>query len=154
MRYVNSIIALLFAACALFSAVEASWWWSSTFLLGAALALTSLRRDLSVLAVAFLAVASAVTMFIYFAGFFFYAPYERPDWFASTDVRNAFALLAAGFAMKPVLASFTCRMKSGTDTESICAFYRARRAAEAERESRRLGARGRGVAGGGFVSSP
>lgn len=133
MKYILAVITVVLLAFAALVASEGSPWWSFMFGLGAALALVALKSDLSRNMVVFLAVTATVTMFIYFAGFFFLAPYLHHDALAP-ESRNAFGLLLAGFSMKPVIATFSCRMKADLNHDEMCAFYRARRRAQAARQ--------------------
>lgn len=135
MNYLLGVITLVLSVFALWVASEGSAWWAVMYGLGAALALVALKPELSRAMVIFLAIATTATMFIYFAGFFFMAPYLHEDVLAA-ESRNAFGLLLAGFAMKPVVANFSCRMKADIDHDHVCAVYREKRRARAAHQRR------------------
>ena len=56
--------------------------------------------------------AAVATMFIYFAGFFFRAPYLGEQWYTADGNGGTLALLIAGFCMMPVVSAYSCRMKA------------------------------------------
>jgi hypothetical protein len=79
---------------------------------GALLALTACKPALDVWSMRILGTAAALTMFLYLAGFFFRAPHLGAEWYAHEGNSGTLALLVAGFCMLPVVAGFTCRLKS------------------------------------------
>lgn len=89
--------------------------WAFIYFAGAALALLSLIPRLSTNMIRFLAVDSTAMLLFYFAGFFLLVPSLDADWFLKGQGGDALGLLFAGFAMIPVLSSYSCRMKSEID---------------------------------------
>ncbi len=113
MQWLVAAIALAFAVLAVLRAGGTdALWWMPCYSLGMLLAALSFKRRLNPWMLRFLAVASTVAMFFYFAGFFALAPYMRPDWFNQPEGREAAGLLFAAFAMIPVLSVYSCRMKA------------------------------------------
>ncbi len=79
------------------------------YLVGSALAfITLLRLPLNIARV--LAVVTTVAAFFYFIGFFQMAPHLGPGWYAVHT--KALGQLLGAFAMIPVLAEYSCRLKA------------------------------------------
>ncbi len=86
--------------------------WAAIYFAGAALAVLTLRRPMSLYLIRFLAVTTTGMMFFYFGAFFLVVPGLDSDWYLKGQGGDALGLLFAGFAMIPVLAAYSCRMES------------------------------------------
>jgi len=80
------------------------------YLLGSALAFTTLVRRLSLNVSRLLALATTAATFFYFIGFFQMAPHLGEGWYAVHT--KALGQLLGAFAMIPVLAEYSCRLKA------------------------------------------
>lgn len=113
MHYVNSALALVLVVLSLLHlGDEQPVIWMSLYGAGALLAAAACKPTLNRWTVRVLATASTVTMFIYFAGFFFRAPYLGESWYVREGNVGTLALLIAGFCMMPVVSAYSCRMKA------------------------------------------
>jgi len=113
MQYVNGALALVLVGLgALHIDDPDPAIWLSLYGAGAILAATACKPSLTPWTVRVLATAATVTMFIYFAGFFFCAPYLTEGWYAREGHASTLALLVAGFCMMPVVSGYSCRMKA------------------------------------------
>jgi|AntRauTorcE11898_2_1112593.scaffolds.fasta_scaffold70224_2 hypothetical protein len=113
MAWANAVIAVLLAGLSLLHLDEPDGLlWMTAYGVGALLALTACKPALDVWSMRILGTAAALTMFLYLAGFFFRAPHLGAEWYAHEGNSGTLALLVAGFCMLPVVAGFTCRLKS------------------------------------------
>jgi hypothetical protein len=113
MHYVNGALALVLVVLSVLHLNDPkSVLWMSLYGAGAILAAASLKATLSPWTVRVLATAATVTMFLYFAGFFFRAPYLGEAWYTSKGHGGTLALLVAGFCMMPIVSAYSCRMKA------------------------------------------
>lgn len=112
-HYVNGVLGVVLLIFAVFQlGSEDGLWWATVYLCGAMLALVTLRLDLNLWTVRFLAVVTTAAMFFYFAAFFRLAPNLQDEWYRGADAIEALGLLFAAFSMIPVLSEFSCRMKA------------------------------------------
>ena len=112
MQYVNGALALVLGSLGVLHLdLEDSAIWPGLYGAGAMLAATGCKPSLTPWTVRVLATAATVTMFIYFSGFFFCAPYLTEGWYAREGHGSTLALLIAGFCMMPVVSGYSCRMK-------------------------------------------
>ena len=113
MQYVNCALGLvLLVLAALQSTHSQPLVWMSLYGAGALLAGAACKPRLELWTLRVLAIAATVTMFIYFAGFFFRAPYLGSQWYANDGHGATLALLIGGFCMMPVVSAYSCRMKT------------------------------------------
>lgn len=82
------------------------------YLGGAVLALSSLRANIGFAWARVLAVATVIAMFFYFAAFFRIVDHFHEQWYRSGMMLEAVGMLISAFAMIPVLAVYSCFMKS------------------------------------------
>lgn len=80
-------------------------------LCGAALAFPTLTRSLRPGLSRLLAIAATAFLFFYFAGFLKVAPHLGSGWYTMHMV--ALGQLLGAFAMIPLLAEYSCRLKAG-----------------------------------------
>lgn len=112
MAYLPGLIALALAALSIVHADERNGLvWMGAYGVGALLALSACKPSLNRWPLRILAIASAVTMFLYLAGFFLRAPDLGQGWYADGN-SGTLALLVAGLCMMPVVSAFTCRLKT------------------------------------------
>lgn len=117
MQYVNGTLALVFGGLGLLHLeLKDPAIWPGLYGAGAMLAATSCKPQLTPWTVRVLATTATFTMFIYFAGFFFCAPYLTEGWYAREGHGGTLALLIAGFCMMPVVSGYSCRMKAVPST--------------------------------------
>jgi hypothetical protein len=113
MAWANAVIAVLLAGLSLLYLDEPDRvLWMTAYGVGALLALAACKPTLSVWSMRILGTAAALTMGLYLAGFFSRAPYLGDDWYTKEGSSGTLALLFAGFCMLPVVAGFTCRLKT------------------------------------------
>jgi hypothetical protein len=79
---------------------------------GAVLALIPLKSDISLGLSRILAIATAGTMFFFFAWFFLLVPNLPADWYASQAGWAAVCRLLGAFVMIPILSEYSCRLKA------------------------------------------
>lgn len=116
MAWANAVIAVVLAGLSLLHLDEPDrMLWMTAYGVGALLALAACKPSLNVWSMRILGTAAVLTMFLYLAGFFSRAPYLGADWYSSKGSSGTLALLIAGFCMLPVVAGFTCRLKSAHD---------------------------------------
>ena len=82
------------------------------YLGAAALALFTLKRDISDAVARALALLTTLAMFFFFAGFFALAPKLAADWYQHQEGWSAVCLLLCAFAMIPILSNYSCRLKA------------------------------------------
>lgn len=112
MVYLPGLLALALAALSITHADEPDGLiWMGAYGVGALLALSACKPEMTRWPLRILAVASTVTMFLYLAGFFLRAPHLSEGWYAEGN-SGTLALLVAGFCMMPVVSAFTCRLKT------------------------------------------
>ncbi len=80
------------------------------YLVGSILAFATLVRSLPRTVVRVLALVTTAAVFFYFIGFFQMAPHLGPGWVAVHT--KALGQLLGAFAMIPVLAEYSCRLKA------------------------------------------
>ncbi len=114
MHYVNCALAIVLVGLSFLHLgdEERPIVWLSLYGAGAILAGATCKPTLNPWTLRVLAMAATVTMFLYFAGFFFSAPYLGEAWYASWSNIDTLALLIAGFCMMPVVSTYSCRMKA------------------------------------------
>ena len=116
MQYVNAIIAVALLGLAVLMRHDPGE--AAMYVLGAILAATAFKHWLSTWMVRLLAFVAAGTLFCYFGKFLYLAPTLQPDWYwQPLEVLDVAGLLFAGFAMIPVLAEYSCRMKASNECE-------------------------------------
>jgi hypothetical protein len=116
MRYVSGVISAIFLGLLAMHVVvhpTSHILCSAILALGAALALTTLKRDMPRMLVRLLAVSTVAVMFVFFFGFFQMVPAFDGSWYRNELALEAVSQLVAAFAMIPVLASYSCRLKAG-----------------------------------------
>jgi heme/copper-type cytochrome/quinol oxidase subunit 2 len=92
---------------------------------GAALALASLKSNLSFGVARMFAFLTVAAMFFYFAAFFRIVDHFHENWYKGGMSLEALGMFLAAFAMIPVLSVFSCRMKADcgeTDATSQALF--------------------------------
>ena len=82
----------------------------AAYLLGSVLAFVTLVSRLPLNAARLLALATTAAAFFYFIGFFQMAPHLGDGWYAVHT--KALGQLLGAFAMIPVLAEYSCRLKA------------------------------------------
>ncbi|MEM7217864.1 MAG: hypothetical protein AAF515_05825 [Pseudomonadota bacterium] len=88
-------------------------WLMGTYLLGAGCTAAALSGDgLPRPLVRLLAVIAMCVMFLHFFGFFKLAPLLHADWWQKERALESVGLLFGAFAMIPVLACLSCRLKA------------------------------------------
>lgn len=113
MAWANAVIAVLLAGLSLLYLDEPDRaLWMTAYGVGALLALAACKPSMGPWSLRILGTAAVLTMFLYLAGFFFRAPYLGAEWYTKEGNSGTLALLFAGFCMLPVVAGFTCRLKS------------------------------------------
>ena len=112
MQYLNGCIGGVFILLALLHlGVPDCFWLVSMHLCGAALAFPALMRSLRPGLSRLLAIAATLFLFFYFAGFLKVAPHLGSGWYTMHMV--ALGQLLGAFAMIPLLAEYSCRLKAG-----------------------------------------
>ena len=112
MRLVNAIIGCVLLALAILHVfIPKTPILSLIYLGGAVLALMSVRSHISFAWARFLAVATVIAMFFYFAAFFRIVDHFHEQWYRSGMMLEAVGMLISAFAMIPVLSVFSCFMK-------------------------------------------
>ena len=112
-HYLNGVLGLVLVVFAVLQVgSEGGVWWASVYIWGAFLAFLTLKLQLNLWTVRFLAVVTTAAMFFYFAAFFRLAPNLHEEWYRGADAIEALGLLFAAFSMIPVLSEFSCRMKA------------------------------------------
>ena len=113
MRHVLKLITLIFAICALLQLDDPDGlYWFSIYALGALVSVVTLRDGLPRSLHRLFAVATMFLMFFYFFGFFEMAPELHGNWVSQESGGEALGLLFGAFAMIPVLATYSCRLKA------------------------------------------
>ena len=111
MSYLNGFIGFGFILLALLHlGVPDGSFVVGTYLFGSALAFITLVRRLPLNAARLLALVTTAATFFYFIGFFQTAPHLGDGWYAVHT--RALGQLLAAFAMIPVLAEYSCRLKA------------------------------------------
>lgn len=114
MHYVNLVVALVLVGLCFvhLGDEERPMIWLSLYGAGAILAAAASKPTMNTWTLRALGTASTATMFLYFAGFLFCAPYLSESWYTSRSNIDTLALLIAGFCMMPIVAAYSCRMKT------------------------------------------
>jgi|TARA_B100000315_G_scaffold253779_1_gene293333 hypothetical protein len=137
MQYINGTIGCAFAVFALMHVTHPHWlYWVAVYSIGAILALTSLRNEISLGISRFLAIVTTMAMFFYFAAFFKMAPQLSQGWYQNTSTMTALGMLVGAFAMIPVLSDYSCRLKADCREELAHRKHPAFFSAPQEAESR------------------
>ncbi len=111
MSYLNGSIGFCFILLALFHlGVPDASFLIGAYLFGSALAFVSVVRRLPLKVSRGLALATTAATFFYFIGFFQMAPHLGSGWYAVHT--KALGQLLGAFAMIPVLAEYSCRLKA------------------------------------------
>ena len=111
MCYLNGFIGFGFILLALLHlGVPDASFLVGTHLFGSALAFLTLVRKLPVNLARGLALVTTAATFFYFIGFFQMAPHLGDGWYAVHT--KALGQLLGAFAMIPVLADYSCRLKA------------------------------------------
>ncbi len=111
MSYLNGFIGFGFILLALLHlGVPDGSFLVGTYLFGSALAFITLVRRLPLNAARVLALVTTAATFFYFIGFFQTAPHLGDGWYAVHT--RALGQLLGAFAMIPVLAEYSCRLKA------------------------------------------
>ncbi len=111
MSYLNGFIGLGFILLALLHlGVPDASVLIGTYLFGSALAFLTLVRRLPLNVARLLALVTTAATFFYFIGFFQMAPHLGSGWYAVHT--KALGQLLGAFAMIPVLADYSCRLKA------------------------------------------
>ena len=129
MRFVLRSIALCFFVLALFQLNDPdAVRWFSLYAVGGFMTGLSLLPDLPRAVVRCCAVATALIMFFYFFGFFQQVPAVAESGWRSEVGFEAMGLLFSSFAMCPVLAQFSCRLKAivAASDRSVLAVFSAK----------------------------
>ena len=124
MQYVNALIGCSFIIIAIFYALHPSPLAWAPYAVAAALALVSLKPELSLGFSRVLAISTTALMFFFFAGFFVLVPKLATDWYTNQEGWQAVCRIFGAFAMIPILSDYSCRLKA----ECREARYNARRA--------------------------
>jgi hypothetical protein len=112
MQYLNGIIGGLFLVLVAFQLDDPNALFLMTaYGIGASLAFVSLTQEINLMLSRVLAVLTTVTMFFYFAKFFYLAHGFSETWYEEPGL-EAIGLLFAAFAMIPVLSDYSCRAKA------------------------------------------
>jgi len=118
MRLVIILITLTFVAFAGLQLDDPdSGIWISIYLAGALISGAALLPELPRNGQRLLAVGTMLLMFFYFFGFFQMAPTLHGDWWQAETSREGFGLLFSAFAMIPVLACYSCKLKATRATK-------------------------------------
>lgn len=112
MLYLNGLIGSIFIVIALLHVPYPMPFAWVPYLCAAALALITLKREISDAFSRTLAVLTTVTMFFFFAGFFVVVPKLAADWYLHQEGWHAVCLLLGAFAMIPILSDYSCRLKA------------------------------------------
>ncbi len=99
--------------------------WALVYFLGAVLAIITWLPGLSRAMSLFMAVATTGMLFSYFGAFFSQVPQLDANWYLIGQGNDALGLLFCGFAMIPVLAAYSCRMKADRAKQEPSARARA-----------------------------
>ena len=111
MSYLNGSIGFGFILLALFHlGVPDASFLIGAYLFGSALAFTTIVRQLPLNVSRVLALVTTAATFFYFIGFFQMAPHLGSGWYAVHT--EALGQLLGAFAMIPVLAEYSCRLKA------------------------------------------
>ena len=111
MSYLNGSIGFGFILLALFHlGVPDASFLVGSYLFGSLLAFVTLVRHLPLNVVRILALVTTAATFFYFIGFFQMAPHLGNGWYAVHT--KALGQLLGAFAMIPVLAEYSCRLKA------------------------------------------
>ena len=111
MGYLNGLIGFGFILLALLHlGVPDGDFLIGAYLAGSVLAFATLFQRLPLSVAKVLAVVTTVAAFFYFIGFFEMAPHLGPGWVAVHT--KALGQLLGAFAMIPVLADYSCRLKA------------------------------------------
>jgi len=113
MRLLIMLITVTFVAFAVLQHDDLdSGVWMSVYLAGALVSGAALLSEIPRNGQRLLAVGTMLLMFFYFFGFFQMAPTLHGDWWQSETSREALGLLFSAFAMIPVLACYSCKLKA------------------------------------------
>lgn len=111
MSYLNGFIGFGFILLALLHlGVPDASFLVGAYLVGSALAFVTLVRHLPLNVARILALVTTAATFFYFIGFFQMAPHLGNGWYAVHT--KALGQLLGAFAMIPVLAEYSCRLKA------------------------------------------
>ena len=100
MQYINGTIGSAFAIFALLHLPHPHWlYWAAVYSVGAILAFTTLKTNISLGASRVLAVITTMAMFFYFSAFFKLAPQLAENWYLNTSTMDALGMLISAFAM-------------------------------------------------------
>ena len=112
MLYLNIFIGLVLLVMALLHMPHPAPLGWLPYLIGALLSFITLRNELALVYVRMLAVATALVMFFFFAGFFALVPNLEADWYMHQEGLAAVTRISASFFMIPVLSDYSCRLKA------------------------------------------
>lgn len=112
MQYIHGFIGIVLIVLALIHVpypAEFAW---LPYAGAAILAFIPLKSDIGMGLSRILAIATAATMFFFFAWFFLQVPKLSADWYASQAGWAAVCRILGAFLMIPVLAEYSCRLKA------------------------------------------
>lgn len=112
MQYIHGFIACLLVLLAVIHIPfpEPLAW--LPYSVAAALALITLKSDLSIPVSRVLAIATTGMMFFFFALFFLVVPTLKAGWYTTQYGWAAVCLLLSAFVMIPILSDYSCRLKA------------------------------------------
>ena len=112
MLYLNSFIGLVFFGMALLHMSHPMPLGWLPYLIGAVLSFITLKNEIALVYVRMLAVATALVMFFFFAGFSARVPSLADGWYMQQEGWAAVTRISASFFMIPVLSDYSCRLKA------------------------------------------
>ena len=112
MQYIHGFIACLLVLLAVIHIPfpEPLAW--LPYSVAAALALITLKSDISIPVSRVLAIATTGMMFFFFALFFLIVPTLEANWYTTQYGWAAVCLLLSAFVMIPILSDYSCRLKA------------------------------------------
>lgn len=112
MSYLNGLIGSIFVLIALLYVPHPTPFAWAPYAGAAVLAFLTLKHELARPLARALAIVTTVTMFFFFACFFVVVPKLAADWYQRQEGWTAVCLLLSAFAMLPILADYSCRLKA------------------------------------------
>ena len=112
MQYIHGFIALVLVLLAVIHIPFPEPFAWLPYSVAAALALITLKSDISIPVSRVLAIATTGMMFFFFALFFLVVPTLKAGWYTTQYGWAAVCLLLSAFVMIPILSDYSCRLKA------------------------------------------
>ena len=112
MQYIHGFIACVLVLLALIHIPFPEPFAWLPYSVAAALALITLKSEISIPVSRVLAIATTGMMFFFFALFFLVVPTLKANWYTTQYGWAAVCLLLSAFVMIPILSDYSCRLKA------------------------------------------